>query len=70
MLSHWIVRGEVNRRWRPLVAPLSLIRSDRARPIDRVIDYFGGADQRTASVAPFRTHPVPGPDEQTKAVRR
>ena len=54
MLTNGIVRGEVNRRWRPPAAPMPLIRPDRARPIDRIIDYFGGAEQRRAPVPPLR----------------
>ena len=56
MLTIGIVREEVNRQWRPLVAPMPLIRPDRARPIDRVIDYFGGAEQRKAPVSLLYTN--------------
>jgi hypothetical protein len=57
MLTIGIVREEVNRLWRPLVAPMPLIRPDRARPIDRIIDYFGGAEPRKAPAWPFHTPP-------------
>jgi hypothetical protein len=72
MLSSVIVRGETNRRWRHPMAPMSLIRPDRARPIDRVIDYFGGqrAWTRTSAVTPFHTHPVSRHDGQEAAATR
>jgi hypothetical protein len=39
---------------------MPLIRPDRARPIDRIIDYFGGAPQRSAPASPFHGAPWPG----------
>jgi hypothetical protein len=62
MLTNGIVRAEVNPRWRLPVASMPLIRPDRARPIDRVIDYFGGAEQRRAPASAFHTRPGQGRD--------
>ncbi len=59
MISSEAVRGDVSRRWRPRVTTAPLIRPDRARAIDRIIDYFGGASGRTASVVGLHTHPAP-----------
>ncbi len=64
MLTNGTVRGEVNRRWWPPAAPMPLIRPDRARPIDRIIDYFGGAAQRSAPPSPFHARPGQGRDDQ------
>jgi hypothetical protein len=58
MLSSVIVRGETNRRWRRLTGPTSLIRPDRVRPIDRIIDYFGSERSRTPLLALVPTHPA------------
>lgn len=58
MISSEAVRGDVSRRWRPRITTAPLIRPDRARAIDRIIDYFGGAAGRTASVAEHHTRPV------------
>jgi hypothetical protein len=74
MLASVSVRGENKRRWPlllpSLVPPVSLIRPDRARPIDRVIDYFGGGYRRTASVAPA-TRPVRRRhDDETRVTTR
>ena len=60
-----------NREWRPLVRPASLIRPDRVRRIDRIIDYFGGAHRRTAPLAPSHPRFLPGRDDrQMTAARR
>ena len=70
MLANVIVRGEANRRWRLPVAPMALIRPDRARLIDRIIDYFGGVERRTAPASLFHPHPDQGrDDEQAKTTR-
>jgi hypothetical protein len=70
MISKESVRGHVSRPWwRPLVTTAPLIRPDRARAIDRIIDYFGGGAGRTASVAWVRTQPVRWRDDaQARAV--
>ena len=52
MISNEDLRGDVSRRWRPLAAPPPLFRPDRARAIDRIIDYFGGVDGRAAPAGP------------------
>jgi hypothetical protein len=43
---------------------MPLIRPDRARPIDRIIDYFGGAEQRRAPASPFHMRPGWERDDQ------
>jgi hypothetical protein len=66
MLTNLSVRAEANGRW-TLRTPMSLIRPDRARPIDQIIDYFGGAPRRTTSVVLFPARPVRwGDDDQTR----
>jgi hypothetical protein len=70
MLSNVIVLGEMNHRWWRVMIPRSLIRPDRARPIDQVIDYFGG-HPRPAAMPPFRERPASArDDQQPQATRR
>ena len=62
MLMNLIVGGEVRRhRW---LTPIPLTRPDRARPIDRVIDYFGGSGQHGSPVPMFHTRPGQERDDQ------
>jgi hypothetical protein len=48
--------GAVGPRRRVLTAPL--VKPDRARRIDRIIDYFGGADGRPPTFGPVATLPA------------
>src|SRR4029453_5128120 len=41
MLAKGTVHGDSSRRWVTIGRPARLIRADRARAIDRIIDYFG-----------------------------
>jgi hypothetical protein len=42
MLANGTVHGDSYRWWLTIGRPTRLIRADRARAIDRIIDYFGG----------------------------
>jgi hypothetical protein len=71
MLANLIMQGERRLQWRSHLTPMSLIRPDRVRPIDRVIDYFGGAHGQTVSVASLHSRPVWGRDDsQAKSASR
>ncbi len=41
MLANGTVHSDSYRWWRTIRRPTRLIRADRARAIDRIIDYFG-----------------------------
>jgi hypothetical protein len=59
MTANGTVRGDADRSRPPGGTRTSLIRADRARSIDRVIDYFGGADSRRAPASPVNPSTAP-----------
>jgi hypothetical protein len=50
MLANGTVRSDSYRWWLTIRRPTRLIRADRARAIDRIIDYFGEGSGRPAPV--------------------
>src|SRR5262245_27977016 len=51
MLANETVPGDADRWWLAIGRPTGLIKTDRTRRIDRIIDYFGGGSTRLASVS-------------------
>ena len=59
MTPNGTVQGDADRQWRKARRPTPLIRPDRARAIDRIIDYFGGGGRWPAPVARLDMLPAP-----------
>jgi hypothetical protein len=64
MLANGTVHSDSYRWWLTIGRPTRLIRADRARAIDRIIDYFGGGGGHPAATARLETLDAPGREAQ------